>query len=158
VSKLALYDAWVYEEQIPTVFHWARAAGLGETLFALFYGERAEDTTAIAFFDKSYLTQDLVDAVERGFERPGTKAAALAAVRGQRFAELEARYRTLTQPALLLWGREDVVTPLRYGERLVADLPRAKLVVYPRCGHFPMIEAKNASDADLVAFLAEPAP
>ena len=27
VTKLALYDAWVYEEQLPTFFHWARAEG-----------------------------------------------------------------------------------------------------------------------------------
>jgi pimeloyl-ACP methyl ester carboxylesterase len=104
------------------------------------------------------VTNELVDAVERALDRPGSTAAALAAVRGQRYAAVQARYRTIVQPTLLLWGREDVVTPLKYGERLVNDLVKAKLVVYPRCGHFPMIEARHQSDADLQAFLAEPAP
>jgi 2,6-dioxo-6-phenylhexa-3-enoate hydrolase len=58
---------------------------------------------------------------------------------------------------LLLWGREDAVTPLEHGERLVAELPQAELRVFPRCGHFPMIEARNASNRALVRFLAEPA-
>ncbi len=48
---------------------------------------------------------------------------------------------------------EDLVTPLKFGERLSRELPSSRLIVYPRCGHFPMIEAKDASTRDLVAFL-----
>jgi pimeloyl-ACP methyl ester carboxylesterase len=113
---------------------------------------------SLAFYDKRYVTEELVDAVEKALDRPGTTAAALAAVRGQRFLAVQSRYRSITQPTLLLWGREDTVTPLKYGERLSLDLPHAKLVVYPRCGHFPMIEAKSASDAELIDFLTEPSP
>jgi pimeloyl-ACP methyl ester carboxylesterase len=57
-----------------------------------------------------------------------------------------------------MWGREDEVTLLPYGERLARDMPNAKLVVYPQCGHFPMIEARGPSTADLVEFLAQDAP
>ena len=153
VTRLALYDAWVYEDQLPTTFHWARADGWGEVLFGAFYKERPGDKIAHAFYDAKYVTEELVESVERALERPGTEAAALAAVRGQRFAAVEPRYRTITQETLILWGREDQVTFATYGERLAADLPHARLVVYPRCGHFPMIEAKHASTAELAAFL-----
>jgi pimeloyl-ACP methyl ester carboxylesterase len=153
VTKLALYDAWVYEEQLPTFFHWARAEGVGEMLFGLYYKQRADERLALAFFDKKYVTEQLVEDVEAALDRPGTVAAALAAVRGQRFERIQAKYRTVDKPTLLLWGREDIVTPLKYGERLVSELPNAKLIVYPRCGHFPMIEAREASNRDLVAFL-----
>jgi pimeloyl-ACP methyl ester carboxylesterase len=154
VTKLALYDAWVYEEQLPTFFHWARAEGVGEALFGLFYKERADERIALAFYDKKYVTEPFVEAVDAALDRPGTLAAALAAVRGQNYADAEKRYRAIDKPTMLLWGREDIVTPLRYGERLARDLPNAKLVTYPRCGHFPMIEALSASTRDLVAFLA----
>jgi pimeloyl-ACP methyl ester carboxylesterase len=156
VSKLALYDAWVYEDQLPTFFHWSRAEGVGETLFGLFYKERADERIALAFYDKKFVTEQLVEDVDAALDRPGTVAAALAAVRGQRYAEIEAQYRSIDKPTLLLWGREDVVTPVRYGERLSRDLPNSKLVVYPRCGHFPMIEAREASNRDLAAFLEAP--
>ena len=152
-TRLALYDAWVYEDQLPTFFHWARAEGVGEMLFGLYYKQRADERMALAFYDKRYVTERLVEDVEDALERPGTVAAALAAVRGQRYSEVEAKYRTIDKPTLLLWGREDIVTPLKYGERLARELPGAKLVVYPRCGHFPMIEARDASTRDLVAFL-----
>ncbi|MEQ9322299.1 MAG: alpha/beta fold hydrolase [Polyangiaceae bacterium] len=155
VSRIALYDAWVYEEQLPTTFLWARAGGMGEVLFGMFYTELPDEKVALAFHDERYVTEELVETVEDQIARPGTTAAALEAVRGQRYEEMQKRYREIQQPVLLLWGREDRVTPLEYGERLSLDLPHADLKVYPQCGHFPMIEAKNPSNDDLVAFLAD---
>ena len=155
VTRIALYDAWVYEEQLPTFFHWARAEGVGEALFGLYYKERADERMALAFFDKKYVSEKLVESVEEALDRPGTLAAALAAVRGQNYEDAQRRYGKVDKPTLLMWGREDIVTPLKYGERLTRDLPQSKLVVYPRCGHFPMIEALAASNRDLVQFLNE---
>ncbi len=153
VSRIAMYDAWVYEEQLPTFFHWARADGVGEALFGLWYTERPDEKMANAFYDKSFVTERLVEEVEAALERPGTVAAALAAVRGQRYADVQGKYRTIDKPTLLLWGREDEVTTLRFGERLSTEMKQAKLIVYPQCGHFPMIEAQAASTADLLTFL-----
>lgn len=156
VQRMALYDAWVYEAQLPPFFHWSRAPGVGEALFSLYYPERADERMSLAFYDRSLVSEPLVEAVEAALERPGTLAAALAAVRGQRYAQVEGRYRTVKQKVLLLWGREDLVTPLSYGERLAHDLPGSRLIVYPTCGHFPMLEAVAASNRDLLAFLEEP--
>lgn len=153
VERLALYDAWVYESQLPSMFHMARAKGLGEVLFGLFYSERAEDRLTLGFYDPDVVTEQLAEDVERAFDRPGTRAAALETVRGMRFDEMEPKYRTITVPTLLLWGREDLVTPVAIGEKLVRQLPNAKLNVYPRCGHFPMLEAVAESTRDLDAFL-----
>ncbi len=157
VSKLALYDAWVYEEQLPTTFLWARGSGVGEVLFDLFYAERPDEKIARAFYDpKKYVSERFVEEVEKALDRPGTTAAALAAVRGQRFDDVQKRYHELPQPVLLLWGREDEVTLLPFGERLASDLPHAHLVTYPHCGHFPMIEAAGSSTDDLLEFLDGP--
>jgi pimeloyl-ACP methyl ester carboxylesterase len=159
VSKLALYDAWVYEEQLPTFFLWARADGVGEFLFSTWYEERADERVAYAFYDKKkWLTEPFIEAVAGIFERPGTVAAALAATRGQRFSEWQDKYKTIQNETLLLWGREDEVTLLSFGERLQKDLPHAKMLVYAQCGHFPMLEQATASTADLDAYLAARAP
>ncbi|MBN1772801.1 MAG: alpha/beta hydrolase, partial [Deltaproteobacteria bacterium] len=158
VTRLALYDAWVYEEQLPPFLTWSRASGIGELLFSGWYSERVADKMALAFYDPTLLTQELVDAIDEALERPGTTAAALAAARGQRFEDVEGRYPTIDKPVLLLWGREDSVSPLEIGERLASELPNAELVVYPRCGHFPMVEALAASTRDLVEFLEADLP
>ena len=155
VTRLALYDAWVYEDQLPSTFLMARAAGIGELLFTLFYDQRPDERLALAFYNKDFISEKLVEAVEIALERPGTGAAALASARSQRFTELEKRYKKIDKQVLLLWGRDDVVSTVAMGERLSRDLPHARLVVYPRCGHLPMLEAKNESNADLVKFLAE---
>ena len=129
VSRLALYDAWVYEEQLPTTFLWARADGMGEVLFGMFYTELPDEKVALAFHDERYVTEELVETVEDQIARPGTTAAALAAVRGQRYEQMQKRYRDIDQPVLLLWGREDRVTPLEYGERLSLE---AKFALHVR--------------------------
>ena len=153
VTRLALYDAWAYEEQLPSFILWSRVPGVGEALFGLWYDQRPDERLAAAFYDKRYVTEDLAEAVDRALKRPGTKAAALAAARGQRFRALQSRYREVTQPTLLLWGREDRVSLCSVGVRLAADLPNAKLTVFPSCGHFPMIEAADASTDALATFL-----
>jgi pimeloyl-ACP methyl ester carboxylesterase len=155
VERIALYDAWAYDAQLPAFFHVARADGIGEAMFATWYGERPEDRMALAFHDQRFVTIELIDAVEASLRRPGTYAAALAAVRAMHYEQVEGTYRTIEHPALLLWGREDRVTPLAIGERLSRDLPGARLVVYPGCGHFPMIEHAAQSTAELVRFLAD---
>jgi pimeloyl-ACP methyl ester carboxylesterase len=53
-----------------------------------------------------------------------------------------------------MYGREDLATPVSFGERLAQQLPRATLQVYPRCGHLPMVEAAAASTFKVLEFLA----
>lgn len=154
IERIALYDAWVYDDQLPSMFHMARAQGVGEILFSLFYDQRADERIALGFYDPEIIPEKLVEEVDVAFARPGTRFAALEAVRGMKFDEMETRYHRITVPTLLLWGREDLVTPVSIGERLVRQLPNAKLVVYPRCGHFPMIEAVSESTRDLQEFLS----
>ncbi|HEY6034509.1 MAG TPA: TIGR04551 family protein [Kofleriaceae bacterium] len=151
--RVALYDAYVYDDQVPSFFRWAQTSGLGELLFALFYTERIEDRAPLAYYDERWVTQARVERVERDLDRPGTTAAALAVARGHHFATLHEQLRTFARPVLLLWGAQDEVTPLAFGHRLVNELAHATLKIYEHCGHIPMVEAHNASTRDLVEFL-----
>lgn len=153
--RVALYDAYVYDEQIPQFFRWAQLGGIGELLFGWLYDERIEDRAPLAYYDHRWVTQARVDHVNESFDAPGTTAAALAAVRGHHFAALHERLKTFHKPVLLLWGENDEITPIRFGHRLAQELD-AKLVTYARCGHIPQVEAQVASTRDLLAFLAEP--
>ncbi len=156
VRRIVLVGAWVYDEQIPAFFRWARVPGVGEMLFSGFYTERPADRFPAAFDDPSAVSQNMVDAIERAFARPGTARAALAAARGQCFLHLEARYHTITAPTLLVWGANDRVARLHYGERLQRDLPDARLRVIPGTGHFPMLEAPTPTREAIVGFLSSP--
>ncbi|MCW5801586.1 MAG: alpha/beta fold hydrolase [Deltaproteobacteria bacterium] len=162
VRRVALYAAYVYDDQVPGFFRWAEAPGLGELLFGAFYAERIEDRAALAYFDERWVTQARVERVEADLARPGTTAAALAVARKHHFGKLHEALRGFARPVLLLWGEEDQVTPVRFGHRLAEELADAELKTYPRCGHIPMVEARHRSNRDLAAFLAKdlapPAP
>jgi pimeloyl-ACP methyl ester carboxylesterase len=57
-------------------------------------------------------------------------------------------------PTLLVWGREDAITPLECGEIYQHAIPRSLLVVIESCGHMPEME-RSAEFASLVEdFLA----
>lgn len=159
VRRVALYDAYVYDDQVPSFFRWAEKPGIGEALFGLYYDERMEDRVPLAYYDDKWVTQPRVEHVEEELARPGTTAAALATAREHHFGALHEALRSFTKPVLLLWGENDEVTPVRFGHQLAAELADATLITYPRCGHIPMVEAHNQSTRDLVAFLAkDPAP
>ena len=155
VDRLVLTSAWVYAQQLPTFFEWARVPGLGELVWDWFYTEQAAYKYANAWYDPDrHASPAVVDLVERAFERPGAVRAALEAARGQRFERLQARYSEVRQPALLVWGAEDQVSEPYFGERLAADLPASRLETIHRCGHMPMIEHPGRYAALVTAFVA----
>ncbi len=156
VRRVVLYNGMFYDDQQPVMFAWARAPVMGEVLFGAFYGERSDEKLEFGFYaPERFVTERTVEQIEALMERPGTNAAALATIRSIRFADLEPRYREVAQPVLILWGREDRVTPVSFGERMLHVLPDADLVVLPRCGHLPMVEVPRASSKALLRFVAE---
>ena len=57
-------------------------------------------------------------------------------------------------PVLVVWGRQDALIPLAYGEGLQAEFPRARLAVLDDCGHVPMADCPEAFDRAFLPFLA----
>jgi pimeloyl-ACP methyl ester carboxylesterase len=53
----------------------------------------------------------------------------------------EAALAKITRPTMLLWGAEDELIPLRYGEAAHAAIEGSELVVLPGVGHIPSVEA-----------------
>ncbi|MGZ3443037.1 MAG: alpha/beta fold hydrolase, partial [Polyangia bacterium] len=128
--------------------------GLGEALYGAFYRNAIGERLYLNFVEPNLVTQKVVEEVEKQMALEGAVASALAAARGMhRFAETEGEYRTIKHQTLLLWGRDDKVARLAFGERLARELPHARLVVLPRCGHIPMWECTGETAAALTEFL-----
>jgi pimeloyl-ACP methyl ester carboxylesterase len=62
-------------------------------------------------------------------------------------------YRQYTPAVLLIWGDEDVATPLAQAQELAALLPHAQLAVISSANHFPHLEAQSRVVAALRPFL-----
>ena len=154
VERVVLYNGMFFQDHRPTLFSWSRIPGLGEFIFGVIYPERRDERLSWAFYDpERYVTESVVEEVEAYLERPGTNAATLAGIRAMDFSELETTYRSVEQPVLLIWGREDELTPLEWGERLSNELPNARIMVVPLCGHLPMLEAPSATTNAILRFL-----
>jgi pimeloyl-ACP methyl ester carboxylesterase len=56
-------------------------------------------------------------------------------------------------PTLITWGLDDRVSPLDMALIPMRTIPNAELHVFPNCGHWAMIEAKEAFESAVLAFL-----
>jgi pimeloyl-ACP methyl ester carboxylesterase len=69
---------------------------------------------------------------------------------------LDGKLGGIKQPVLLVWGREDGLTPLaREGERFKRELPSAQLIVFDGCGHVPQVEKAAEFNAAVLKFLSQ---
>lgn len=67
---------------------------------------------------------------------------------------LDEKMMAIKAPTLVLWGREDGLTPLAIGEAFAKDIPGAQMVVIEKCGHVPQLEKAAEFNAALLKFLA----
>lgn len=62
-------------------------------------------------------------------------------------------YRSIAQPALIVWCRRDRIVPVATGRRLAHVLPNARLAILNRCNHLPQDEVPKALLSTLLPFL-----
>jgi pimeloyl-ACP methyl ester carboxylesterase len=62
------------------------------------------------------------------------------------------RLRTLSQPALFVWGRQDRLVPIAFARHVTEALPTAEHLELD-CGHVPQLERPAETHAAVAAFL-----
>lgn len=109
---------------------------------------------ARTFHDPAHVTDELLDAV---METINDRSSALRLIHLAR----SARKETVTEglpgievPTLVVWGRQDQVTPPDVAVTLSRLLPHACLHWLDRCGHAPMMERPDRFREHLGGFLA----
>ena len=158
VQRLVLVSAYVYDDQLNSFMRWSRLPAVGELLFGLFYDQQLEVRYTWSFAEPDrHVSAEQLDYLRRFQQAPGVTAAALEVLRGMDLLALEPTYPTVDNPALLLWGALDRVSPPSVGARLSVDLPGAELVVLPNSGHSVMVERRHAFHRLLLDFLGRPA-
>jgi len=107
------------------------------------------------FYDESAVNEDDID---RAHQVLNTRQGARAMVRLSRTARrnhLGDDIGSITAPTLLIWGREDVVTPPSAAQGFLDLMPNARIVWVEKCGHTPMLEAPGIFAESLRAFVQE---
>jgi pimeloyl-ACP methyl ester carboxylesterase len=80
-------------------------------------------------------------------------AAMMTAMESSKGPQPWAVMHRVQAPTLITWGRDDRVSPLDMALIPMRTIPNAELHVFPNCGHWAMIEAKDAFQSAVLAFL-----
>lgn len=118
---------------------------------AAFVREKMEEI----FFDPAFVTPEAVEAVRRSVLEPAIALRVIRMARAAKRNNLLAHLGAITVPTLIVWGREDRITPLAVAECFHATMPGSTLIVLRHCGHAPMIEQPEAFGAITRAWLEE---
>lgn len=100
-------------------------------------------------YDTSFITEDLVKSRYEASVRPGyheSYAKIFAAPRERMIKAMvtpEADVRRITQPALVIHGRDDRIVPLSNSYKLHSLIQNSDLHVFGCCGHWTQIERKD---------------
>jgi pimeloyl-ACP methyl ester carboxylesterase len=127
--------------------------GMGETYPKRGDYEYIRKKTELTFYDPAVANKELVDEV---FEIVNNRlkvikiiALAKSAIRHNLGEEL----RDIKIPTLLVWGKNDTITPPMVGEEFHNLIPNSELHFIDKCGHAPMMEVSDEFNVILHGFL-----
>lgn len=109
--------------------------------------------TESVFYDPKTATKELVDEV---FDTVNDRMKALRVVITAKSAvrnNLEDKIKKIAAPTLLIWGREDDITPAFVAEKFHELIPNTRLEFIEKCGHAPMMERPKEFNSILKEFL-----
>jgi pimeloyl-ACP methyl ester carboxylesterase len=71
---------------------------------------------------------------------------------------LDAQFSALKMPMLIVWGKQDTLTPLALGESMHSAAPQSVLAVYDGCGHLAVVTCMDRISPTVLDFLAGKGP
>ena len=136
------------------------SSGLFESAFGTGFPKRGDyefikTKTQSTFYDPEIATKELVDEV---FDTVNDRNKAIRVVATAKSAvrhNLGDKLHQIHQPTLLIWGREDSITPAFVGEKFNELIENSKLFFVEKCGHAPMMEKPREFNSILENFLEE---
>jgi len=134
------------------------SSGLFENAMGDSYPKRGDyeyikNKTAQTFYDPAVATPELVDEV---FEITKNRIKVIKIISLAKSAirhNLGEELNQIKQPTLLIWGKNDIVTPPFVAEEFKKLIPNSQLHFIDKCGHAPMMEVPVEFNSILEKFL-----
>jgi pimeloyl-ACP methyl ester carboxylesterase len=126
---------------------------MGSSFFRRQDREFIKERTEMTFYDPAHATEELVDEM---LEIVNDRPRAFRLLKFARSADEETVTDQLSQldmPSLLVWGRDDIITPPEVAEEFRDRMPNAHLEFIDKCGHAPMIEHPDTFNELTLNFL-----
>ena len=72
--------------------------------------------------------------------------------------DLDEKFSALKMPLLIVWGKQDAMTPLSLGESMHRAAPQSTLAIYDGCGHIAVVTCINQIVPTVLNFLSGTGP
>ena len=118
--------------------------------------QQVKDLLSVVFYNTQQFASDM--AID-GFLTSRVTAGDQYTI--QRFIEsvargddvLDGKLGAIKHPTLIIWGREDGLTPLSGGQRFNKEITGSRLFIIDKCGHVPQLEKASEFNTGLMKFL-----
>ncbi|MCA2001364.1 MAG: alpha/beta hydrolase [Chloroflexi bacterium] len=160
ISRLILVDPAVYAgggapAWIRPLFQTPQMNRLGP-LFARQIRERGVEFIRSAWHDPGQITPEILEGYQKPLQAENWDKALWELTVASRESGLSERLDEFDLPVLVITGDDDRIVPTADSIRLAGELPNARLVVIPQCGHLPQEECPEAFIHAVKEFLAAP--
>jgi pimeloyl-ACP methyl ester carboxylesterase len=162
ISSLTLVDGIALPQPPPWLLKPAFSPRLGSFLTGLLPARWiVRAVLRLGFYDGHRITEDMVSAYAKNLETESGRRAMLETAMQMIPDDLPGlieKYRHLTVPTLLVWGRRDRIVPPVTGIALNALIEGSQLVLVNDCGHIPQEERPWETMRAIAEFLARVSP
>ena len=136
------------------------SSGLFESALGTGFPKRGDynfikEKTEATFYDPAVASKELVDEVFDTVNDRGKAIRVIATAKSAVRHNLGDKLHQIKTPTLLIWGREDAITPAFVGEKFHELLENSELVFVEECGHAPMMEKPQIFNRHLEEFLEQ---
>lgn len=156
VDRLILVDAAGYpfqSQSVPLAFRIARTPILNRLVRDVLPRSVVASSLRNVYGDPTRVTPELVDRYFDLATRAGNRAALVARFDQTTPGPLSERVREIQVPTLILWGGQDRLIPLEFGEQFARDIHGSRLVVFDALGHVPHEEDPARTVAAVLPFI-----
>jgi len=155
-GHLALQYAHQYSES-PSALVLTGSSGLLENNFGNTSPRRKDPEyirrQANLTFYEDLADDRLVEEIMEVTESPIKLLKLLSIARSTQKHNMEEKLAEIELPVLLIWGKNDIITPPEVAQLFFNKLPNAELKWIDRCGHAPMMERPDEFAGYLKSFL-----
>lgn len=136
------------------------SSGLFESAMGTSFPKRGDyefikKKTQTTFYDPKVASKELVDEVYDIVNDRNKAIRIIATAKSAVRHNLGDKLHQISAPTLLVWGKDDQITPAFVGEKFHELIDNSKLIFIDKCGHAPMMEHPVEFNRHLADFLQE---
>ncbi len=158
INGLILIDTMSYKQHLPSMMWLLQKPIIGYLGIHLLSADTiALEAYNFAFSNDKLIPKDSITQSSKMMDLPNAKYAYKQTVDyiiPDDIAKVEKEYKDIKIPTLIIWGKDDVSIPYRFGIRLHRDIKNSKLILLKGVGHMPQEESPKKVIEAIEDFMA----